>query len=1126
MINWHSISSSSGAAAYHDKAFTQDGNIQRADNYYLDKQAGATWQGQGARLLGIEGKEVTKEEFVAMLDGKVTNPATGREQDLSVGGNSDRRKGVDLVISAPKSISMVALMEGGDDRLIEAHKQASQEAMQWLETNGALLRVKEPDGSVTTHKSENLIWATIKHETNRDNEPQLHTHNVLMAMTYDVDAQKWRSLTNDEMMVLRANADHVYKGALHSSVAKLGYETVQTADGFEIKGLSRDQLMGMSGRSQGIDEAIRARGYDPEAASWSMRQNAALATRKAKVEIPYEVLKDAWSRKGEELGLDVAALVGAAKDRALTLDFQALAKEERRLSMVAVSEAIEHLSEREQAFKVAQLEASAMQLGRVPVSGVREAIKAHIDGHQLLEGAAKNSPVPWFTTQKALDNERRVVEIIQDGIGKGNAIVKSECAFQALKTAFEERKTVEAGKPFKLSQEQTDAARAVLMHGDKFQGIQGDAGTGKTAGMEFVREAAEASGWHVHGVATMGRAAEELAKSTGMQANTVASFFSIQDKAVRSLQMDIDLLKHKLQSNAQLQNTDAPRIEIRTLEAKSFDLNFGVSKYTFDHQRGEVYRMGDGLLSKIGAQLMDKASERRATLSSEQNLNTLGRRVGAYVEGKLYDAGESIGSRLVRFERVDAIEASAARIALHDANRSEQISRIFKEIDRKEAQISNWQKFGNAEGKPTLYVMDETSMTGVADGAKLLAYVDRYGARGVFQGDAWQHGSVAAGKMFSQMQESGLNISRLTETRRFDNAIEPQKEAVRLYQERKFQEAIKQFEVRPSSSEELYAATANTYFEKLMHLREINAELQTVGVVAFTNADRKESNLHVRAILQANNLLSINSVERDHLDEVQFTGAQSRNVGMLAQMKVTHLVYSQNYKEMGISRSDVVIVERFDINNNRVYGRVESTGRAVMINPDKQFSFSPYKKEGRKFSVGDQVEARAKIDDYLIRGRQGVVTGVSGDMIKVMWANEIDRPLTNNESRFVDYAYAHTSQKEQGQSVGVEIACISETGAKVMNREGNLVMGTRAKHETIVVSSAAEMMYKNATKEPEKTTALGLVSTNNEMGKRMAAVEHTMQTDAAHAQAVGADQSTGDKGRSSQIEKGGAEHSL
>ncbi|OYU42234.1 MAG: hypothetical protein CFE44_25155, partial [Burkholderiales bacterium PBB4] len=119
MITFHAIGSGADAAAYHDKAFSAEGNVRDADNYYMDESSGAKWQGKGARVMGIEGTQVDRKDFVNFLDGKILNPETGKIQNLAGRGNSDRRAGIDLSVAPPKSVSVVALV-GGDDRLIKA----------------------------------------------------------------------------------------------------------------------------------------------------------------------------------------------------------------------------------------------------------------------------------------------------------------------------------------------------------------------------------------------------------------------------------------------------------------------------------------------------------------------------------------------------------------------------------------------------------------------------------------------------------------------------------------------------------------------------------------------------------------------------------------------------------------------------------------------------------------------------------------------------------------------------------------------------------------------------------------------------------------------------------------------
>ncbi|MDL5466838.1 relaxase domain-containing protein, partial [Enterobacter hormaechei] len=65
--------------------------------------------------------------------------------------------------------------------MVEAHLQANGRAMEWLEKHGAVIRVKDENGRNKAVQAGNLLYATVMHETNRENEPQIHSHNVIVS---------------------------------------------------------------------------------------------------------------------------------------------------------------------------------------------------------------------------------------------------------------------------------------------------------------------------------------------------------------------------------------------------------------------------------------------------------------------------------------------------------------------------------------------------------------------------------------------------------------------------------------------------------------------------------------------------------------------------------------------------------------------------------------------------------------------------------------------------------------------------------------------------------------------------------------------------------------------------------
>ncbi|WP_447974622.1 ATP-dependent DNA helicase [Nitrospira sp. Kam-Ns4a] len=77
-----------------------------------------------------------------------------------------------------------------------------------------------------------------------------------------------------------------------------------------------------------------------------------------------------------------------------------------------------------------------------------------------------------------------------------------------------------------LSHDQRDAALGILTSQDRLVLVQGDAGTGKTTMLRHVREAAEAAGWTVRGLAYTGQAARELREHAGIDADTAHKFLA------------------------------------------------------------------------------------------------------------------------------------------------------------------------------------------------------------------------------------------------------------------------------------------------------------------------------------------------------------------------------------------------------------------------------------------------------------------------------------------------------------------------------------------------------------------------------------------------------------------------
>ena len=115
------------------------------DGYYAkddpDHRDASAWAGRGAEALGLS-DPVDPDVFTAILEGQVPDgPRLGRP---GKDGEIVHRPGRDLTLSAPKSVSLAALV-GGDARVAEAHGRAVRRTLAWVEERAVETRMKGPE---------------------------------------------------------------------------------------------------------------------------------------------------------------------------------------------------------------------------------------------------------------------------------------------------------------------------------------------------------------------------------------------------------------------------------------------------------------------------------------------------------------------------------------------------------------------------------------------------------------------------------------------------------------------------------------------------------------------------------------------------------------------------------------------------------------------------------------------------------------------------------------------------------------------------------------------------------------------------------------------------------------------
>jgi conjugative relaxase-like TrwC/TraI family protein len=241
MLTLAKVATGSAAASYYEGS----------NDYYHKGADPSHWEGEGAKRLGLTGS-VDIDVFRELLNGHMPDGSSVHN------GATGRLGGIDFTLSAPKSVSMQALI-GGDARLVAAHEHAVARTMQYAE---ALATYRLTANGVTEReRSGNLIIATFRHDLSRAKDPNLHSHSVIINATQRPDGE-WRALHHLDFFKQKMLMGALYRSELALEVRKLGYDIRLThLDGrFELAHISSKQIDAFSTRSKEIEAALAAEG--------------------------------------------------------------------------------------------------------------------------------------------------------------------------------------------------------------------------------------------------------------------------------------------------------------------------------------------------------------------------------------------------------------------------------------------------------------------------------------------------------------------------------------------------------------------------------------------------------------------------------------------------------------------------------------------------------------------------------------------------------------------------------------------------------------------------------------------------------------------------------------------------
>ncbi|OYU34067.1 MobF family relaxase [Novosphingobium sp. PASSN1] len=506
------LTSSGQAASYYESA---------GEYYANGGESPSEWQGKGAEALGLSG-DVDRDKFRDLLDGKVADQQLGTTRDSKL----EHRPGWDVTFSAPKSVSIMAEV-AGDRRLVAAHGAAVKAALAHVEQHMAATRIRD-GGAVNREATGNLVVASFQHGTSRAQDPQLHTHNVILNATKGEDGT-WRSLEPRAIYQLQKQIGAIYRQELALKVRELGYEiVVGKGSMFEIKGVSPEVMAAFSTRSAEIEAALGERGTSRDDATAAEKQVAALDTRQAKVAADPAALVADWLDTASAAGFGPEARLAMVKaaeaiagrgDHRTTIELQGDSAASR-----AVAHAADKLGERQSVFSVAALheEAGRVWLGKVSYAQIGEAIAAATKQGELIDRThidRRGAEFAGFTTRANVETEAKLLRIEAEGRGALSAIASPLAAAKAVASASAQAERSGLG----WNTDQRTATQQLLTSRNRITALQGYAGTAKTTTVlaTFAREV-EAQGIPVVALAPTASAAMVLGEALGARSDTVA----------------------------------------------------------------------------------------------------------------------------------------------------------------------------------------------------------------------------------------------------------------------------------------------------------------------------------------------------------------------------------------------------------------------------------------------------------------------------------------------------------------------------------------------------------------------------------------------------------------------------
>lgn len=1071
MLTFSFVRSSGQAAKYYEQT----------DDYYTKEGHIGEWRGAGAQELGLTGG-VDPKTFKNLLDGRLPDGTQVRKVAPRTAGDGKKaqaRLGIDFTFSAPKSVSIVALVNH-DRRVIEAHDAAVTDALKMLETK-VVARHKVKGISHREHTNK-MVSATFQHDLSRDQDPQLHTHAVTMNLTQRADG-RWTALENEEMLKSVKVVGAYYRAQLAHRLEEMGYELRATRDGFEMASIPDEAIKLFSQRSKSIEAQLADKGLTRDEASGAMKQTVTKLTRKVKDEGDRAALRQDWLNRLEQAGITIAPSPRDERTPRLTPE-QPPGRDGGKSAPPAQPSPGQPTPEANRPAQPGRPNPRDEQNAQQPPTQQSPADKqagrpapeqqtAPGQPHQppaterapegsrdtAGAGAAEDSDKPGIVQQ--------IIDAVRDRLRPNSASASNDTP--ALSPTAGDNDPPPPRTPEDRARAAVDFA---IEHLTERQGIFTKSDLQERAYMRALGVTDEID-------RELERAKQDGRLVTELPLFQSAKSFSREEQE-KARDVTFDKFRHDNESQKLTRESWVNllvQVEGYTQERAETTVDKSIAtgrlvpieeRYTTPEMRSSelaVLRMereGRGAVEPIKTADDVKKMLEGTDLNHGQRdaveliLTTENRVVG--IQGY---AGT--GKSHMLSKAVNAIKSEAATQAAQEGYTVIGLApygsqnRALNELGMDSQTLASFlvrKADQDKLGPKTIVVLDEASVVPGHQMEHLIRLVEQSNARLVLLGDRKQTQAVEAGKPFEQLQDAGMKLAHITEIQRQKN---PELlAAVERAAIGKIDSAINKLDSRSieiRDPEQRHDAIAKAYVN--LPQDERNETLIVVG----SNAARRDINAKIRDALDLKGGDDVSALESYDLTRAEHKQASSYTSGVI--------LIAEKPGRHGLKRGEQYTVVGVDAPGNRITVQHPTIG-TLNVNASKLAGVSTYQPATIKVSPGDWLRVtrnNSALDIY--NGERFRVTAVEKDAVVL----ENGARLPRDGAMHIQHGYAQTVHSAQGLT-RANVLIDADTKSLTSNRATFYVAISRPKHNLTIYTDSKANLARAMGREPKKYAAL------------------------------------------------------